>query len=285
MVVTFQTTGQLGNRLFHLSHVIANAIENDLRVIDFSLCNYAHHFPATLSKAGTRCVRSVAMPLRVQKIVTLPLKVIGKVFPKSKYHRFCRHESGREFDLTDPGFIGFAKGKGIALLDGWLFRDYGGQIRHAEAIREIFRPEESQIRNSVEFLGSVDRSNTLLVGVHIRRGDYASWHGGKYLYGDETYAALMLYIKRLLSQEFGKEVKFVICSNETVDLSAYPDLDAVCPKGSYMEDINTLSGCDYLIGPPSTFSGWASFYGDTPLFVMKDAKALPSLEDFSITMG
>ena len=32
-----------------------------------------------------------------------------------------------------------------------------------------------------------------------------------------------------------------------------------------MTDLYALSRCDYIIGPPSTFSQWASYYGHVPL--------------------
>ena len=39
-------------------------------------------------------------------------------------------------------------------------------------------------------------------------------------------------------------------------------------KGSAPEDLFMLSECDYLIGPPSTFSLVAAMYRDIPLYRM-----------------
>ena len=55
---------------------------------------------------------------------------------------------------------------------------------------------------------------------------------------------------------------------------------ALCPKvrihhlkGSAPEDLFMLSECDYLIGPPSTFSLVAAMYRDIPLYRMDSADA------------
>lgn len=51
--------------------------------------------------------------------------------------------------------------------------------------------------------------------------------------------------------------------------------------GSAPEDLFMLSECDYLIGPPSTFSMVASMYRDIPLYRMDTGDALQmTLEGF-----
>jgi hypothetical protein len=38
-----------------------------------------------------------------------------------------------------------------------------------------------------------------------------------------------------------------------------------------MGDLHALARCDYIFGPQSTFPQWASFYGNKPLLLLKDA--------------
>jgi hypothetical protein len=38
-----------------------------------------------------------------------------------------------------------------------------------------------------------------------------------------------------------------------------------------MGDLHALARCDYIFGPQSTFTQWASFYGNKPLLLLKDA--------------
>lgn len=43
-----------------------------------------------------------------------------------------------------------------------------------------------------------------------------------------------------------------------------------------------MSQCDYLIGPPSTFTGWASYIGNVPLKYIESKNIDFTLEDFKI---
>ncbi|MCW3058345.1 MAG: hypothetical protein JWQ02_166, partial [Capsulimonas sp.] len=44
----------------------------------------------------------------------------------------------------------------------------------------------------------------------------------------------------------------------------------------------SLSECDYILGPPSTFTAWASFYGQKPLYKILEPEAAVSLDDFYV---
>ena len=66
----------------------------------------------------------------------------------------------------------------------------------------------------------------------------------------------------------GKKIGFVICSNDDVTLTIPTQSVAFYPRGIFIEDLYTLAGCDYIIGPPSTFSQWASYYGNKPIKIL-----------------
>ena len=44
----------------------------------------------------------------------------------------------------------------------------------------------------------------------------------------------------------------------------------------------SLAECDYIVGPPSTFSTWASFYGNVPIYRITDPSAEFSIADFKV---
>ena len=71
----------------------------------------------------------------------------------------------------------------------------------------------------------------------------------------------------------------LISSDEDVSslVNSADDLIRV-PGGTY-EDLCLLSKCHYLIGPPSTFSGWASFIGRVPLLYMTNPD-MEAIQDF-----
>ena len=47
-------------------------------------------------------------------------------------------------------------------------------------------------------------------------------------------------------------------------------------------DLYALSQCDYLLGPPSTFSQWASFYGNGKLCFVKNRHTVLHMDDFKV---
>ncbi|MCS6783545.1 MAG: hypothetical protein NZ482_10320, partial [Gloeomargarita sp. SKYG98] len=58
--------------------------------------------------------------------------------------------------------------------------------------------------------------------------------------------------------------------------------------GHIIEDLYGLAECDYLIATPSTYSGWASFYGQVPIYFLpskdgvQDAISCLTLAQFEI---
>ena len=108
----------------------------------------------------------------------------------------------------------------------------------------------------------------------FKRGkDTIKWNDGIYCYDDETYAR---HINRFAEMHKDSEVHVFLSTNDsTVTEEKYQEL---CPKvhvhafqGSAPEDLFMLSECDYLIGPPSTFSLVAAMYRDIPLYRMDTA--------------
>ena len=141
-----------------------------------------------------------------------------------------------------------------------------------------FRPEHLvRPRALIERLKKTDGTG-IVCGVHVRRGDYRKWRGGCYFYDDARYASFM---RSFLLAEPGTTA-FVVCSNEPVDLDglrklAEADVSVVSlPDATMYEDLALLSLCDYVMGPPSTYSWWAAFHGGKPRLAL-----LPDTDDCS----
>jgi hypothetical protein len=102
--------------------------------------------------------------------------------------------------------------------------------------------------------------------------------GGRYFYELADYARIMGDLgKRLPSGR----VCFVVCSNEPVNLKEFGNVAAVSGIGGVLDDVLTLAACDFVIGPPSTYSAWASFYGRVPRCEILEATQEIRLEDFA----
>jgi hypothetical protein len=51
--------------------------------------------------------------------------------------------------------------------------------------------------------------------------------------------------------------------------------------GHVVQDMYALARCDYLLGPPSTFTIWSSFYGRVPLCHVESPDQELALASFS----
>jgi len=161
----------------------------------------------------------------------------------------------------------------IATRQGWTcpVGDPAYIERHADAIRAHLRPNAAIREKVASFLAPLRERHRHLVGIHIRRGDYRVYHDGRWYFEDEVYRAVMEAFARLLGPETG----FVVASNHPVQSESFAPLAVTRAPGHLMLDMFSLAGCDYIAGPPSTFSGCASFFGAKPIFWMTDATARP----------
>lgn len=160
------------------------------------------------------------------------------------------------------------------VVEGWYARFYDLFLKYKPDIMRLFafRPE---ILNKVSaFAGEAARGCDLRLGLHVRRGDYKTWHGGQYYYSDAEYAAMAARFAAISS---GRRVCVFVCGNDPqLDRSAYLNgcgaAKVVFACGNAAEDLCLLSLCDAIIGPPSTFSLVAAMYRDTPLCWAYDAR-------------
>jgi hypothetical protein len=78
-------------------------------------------------------------------------------------------------------------------------------------------------------------------------------------------------------------VAFLVCSDEPRSFGEFPGLTVGFGTDSPVSDIYALAQCDYILGPKSTFSQWASFYGEKPLFQVCDTGDSAKLEHFRVS--
>ncbi|SDG42189.1 Glycosyl transferase family 11 [Pedobacter terrae] len=148
---------------------------------------------------------------------------------------------------------------------------------HSEII-QIFEPKKIYKQKvDHEFSEKLKKFDTV-VGVHIRRGDYKNFLDGIYYFDNKVYLKAIETIKNQLA----KKVVFLLCSNEKLDLSFYSNFDIFqISEPNSISDLYALSCCNYIIGPPSTYSMWASYYGKVPLKFIKHPEEPINLKDFS----
>ena len=155
-------------------------------------------------------------------------------------------------------FLGFTK--------GWQTRTDTRYLQQTmPELQRIFRPKDEIMQKAETMIVRMRQKVDIVVGVHIRRGDYATWNDGRFFYELEEYHQFMLRIQQLYKD---KHVGFFISSNEDFSLDifegCYCQRFSKEPSGAIL-DLYTLSVCDRIIGPFSSYSRWASFIGEVPL--------------------
>lgn len=155
-------------------------------------------------------------------------------------------------------FLGFTK--------GWYTRTDTQYLQPMlPKLKTIFRPKDVIMQKAEGLIANMKQEVDIVVGVHIRRGDYATWNNGRFYYKLEEYHQFMLRLKFFFS---GKKIGFFISSNEDFSIDIFDNCKCCRygkePSGAIL-DLYTLSLCDYIIGPFSTYSRWASFIGEVPL--------------------
>ena len=166
------------------------------------------------------------------------------------------------------------------VAEGWFVHWFDLFLKYKQDIIQLFE-FNNEVKQAVDAQLAPLPECDIRLGVHIRRGDYRRWHGGRYFYTDEQYIS---YIRQFLALHPDKRVSIFVCGND-------PELDTekfstslcaqngsepkpvtvIFPNGNPGEDLCLLSRCDYLMGAPSTFTLVASMYHDTPLCWMMDA--------------
>ena len=81
----------------------------------------------------------------------------------------------------------------------------------------------------------------------------------------------------------GRKVSFLVCSDEPRGREEFPGLSIGFGPGFPLGDLYALAQCDYLLGTLSTFSQWASFYGNKPLYQVREASERPELAQFRVS--
>lgn len=280
MLVISAKSGQLGNRLLLFANFIAFAIEKNLKVLNPAFEEYAEFFQSTATNFLC-CYPSIK--------ISIASKLI-----RNKYYNFNRYLAEKQifntitiardkpFNWSNLEIANQLKPGRINLFQGWLFRD-GWFVadtenlqKHAQEIRAYFTPLEKYQLNVDKLISKIRSEAEILIGVHIRLGDYQQHQGGRYFYTFEEYRKVMESAEKLFPN---KKVIFLICSNVENEKQPFA-FHHYWGNNHIIEDMYSLAQCDYILGPPSSYTMWASFYGDRPLYMIRDVNKVLQVKDF-----
>jgi len=277
-VVIASKSGRLGNRLFLSSYFMANALSRGYQLINLALGEYAVLYEGSAD----------------DPICSFPR--IGKVYDPD-FSSQCRElllglgeglgsiaghiglpgvrlldirkgydSDDRIYDLNGDHFTEALISTHILLVKGWKFRDVVNVVRFHPEIRSYFTPVPSVRLLAERTIEEARSRGDQVIGVHIRQGDYRGWKNGIHYFETTQYVHWMRQAEGLFS---GRKTAFLICASNPIDKHEFCGVETVYGPGYAAADLHALSLCDLIIGPPSTFSSWASYFGSVPFCMME----------------
>lgn len=289
MIVIAKSVGRLANRLVLFAHFIATAAEHGFAVANPAF-GYQRYFP---SMAGDLLCRFPAgrplwsPPGSGRALYRATLLVAGMLHRLQSAGRdvgLLRIHRDQHLDLDSPAFLAAVRRHRLLFVQDWFFRSSRNCERHRDVIRAYFTPWPHHLAHAHAALEPARRQGRFVIGVHVRRGDYRVFRNGRFYYSHAQYRALMTRCESAFPTE---NVSFLVCSDEPVPREAFRGLDVLYGPGHQLEDLYALAACDRLLGPPSTYSGWASYYGRVPRLVVTEPAATVDPAAFRIdrTLG
>lgn len=170
-------------------------------------------------------------------------------------------------------------------VSGWGFRVYELTEKHQDVFLRKYslKPQYYAGNERLRELEERKRAGICTIGVHVRRGDYRTWKGGRYFFGDDVYREYMKNLEIEIQERCRKACAFMVFSNEPTSLGECAN--TCISENTWYVDHLLMSKCDYILGPPSTFSLWASYIGKTRYFHMFDDSGEIGVDRFRFCKG
>jgi len=282
VIVIAKQVGRLANRLLLFAHFIATAADHDLQIANPALENYARYFPAT-----SRTLVPRWPPGRAALPWPPPTRNLG--YAATRVAREALWQAQRRgagvpvirvlpdghLDLDSAEFLEPARRHRVLFVLGWYFRNHEGVRRNAALLRDYFTPHPHRLERAAAAVGPARERGCLVAGIHVRRGDYATFDDGRRFFDHSDYRRVMLEVQ---AAHLGRDVAFLVSSDEPVPDDAFAGLELLRAPGTELEDMYALASCDLIVGPVSTYNRWASFWGEVPLFTLTEASRSFDLE-------
>lgn len=259
-----QATGQTCNQFWIYSNFLADAIEKkekfaiwvpDKNFEDFPNLLFSNYIKYPLYSAK---IHKIFGFFRYTKLLNL---IFNKKVTLSLFKFLIENTTGHKFIIAD---VTIQKSK--------------FKFKHFDNLIISFNPSQLIVENVKMYIKEIKRSADLIIGIHMRRGDYNSFLNGKYYYSNIQYKT---FINNLILVFNNKKIAFLLLSNEEIDKLIFNEYNCYFSSCTGMaEDLYLLSQADYILGPPSTFSAWASLYNSSPLYFIQDPELDISKKEF-----
>jgi hypothetical protein len=297
LIIIAGRCGRLGNRITLFASFIAWAEEHGYRLMNPTFHTYAHLFEATRKSifyqypprsqpdwldvipGFFQAIRKTRILAHIAKTISLVNQRLPLFGRRTMTLRESRKPGELITSLESPELEQRIRSAKVVLVNGWSFRAPGCVHKHQDKIRAYFTPLAKHARAGQQAVERLRQHADLVTGVHIRHGDYAGWKQGKYYFPASRYCAWMA---EFAGQFPGSRMAFLVCSDEPRFASEFPGLSVAFSTGEPIEDTCALAECNYIMGPVSSFTQWASLYGNKPLFHMTDRDSHVERERFRV---
>lgn len=284
IIILRHNGGQLGNQLLLFTNIYAYCIEKDYKCTNYSFYEYSKYFNFQTPNfwvwifewlSEIKFYKRRIIIYLIYKYVSYLLQILQK--------GMVIKENPNDFFYLPPTPMSNTKHKAIIkrvenssdkliYIDGWTFRNPLGLKKYHDQIIQAFKPKKEIMQKANQFINQIKKDN-FLVGVHIRQGEYKSkkfMNAKLYFKENEVADILRNYLRK--ENKDPQKVLFILCSDETLDLSLFSGLKTQIGIGFMIEDLITLSMCDIIIGSNSTFGSFAAYLGKIPFFVFDRKK-------------
>ena len=287
ILIIYCDYGRLGNRLHTHANALAWCMQNNYNLINLSFNEYAPFFKSTpkhnsgnLHQSDNFLLKSVSSTLfgNFLRRLFLSDKWLARFAWIIKQIRPTDNEILRESDLNLQ-----INQKKINLVKYWDVNCTNSLQIHQNKLKDYLRPNKRFVVSAEKIINELKSKYDCLVGVHARRGDYATYLDGLHYHSWESYLNWANQTKEVLEKSGKKNVGVVICSDDIPPSSTTKNQSVhFSSSKEFMIDIHLLSLCDYNLGPPSSFGTWLSWYGKVPRLVVSNNTEVTSLVQFEV---
>jgi hypothetical protein len=280
LLIVCDKYGRLGNRLFLFAQLIEFSRKSGREIWMPGFHDCSCFFETTQNSRFFRYPQSrFNVPNPFSGIISFYAfnkisKITEKINTKYLFKNLVSfsHNDGNPFKKINSSLVS------CILFNGFIFHQHFLDLHNSlPTIRTVFKPSSKFTQLIEGPIRDLRKKSQIIVGVLVRQTDYREWNDGKSFFTSFEYARILERLSISLNEE---TTSFFIASDENQDDKTFENFVCTVRVGFPIENLYSLAMCDLLIGPTSSYMGWAALYGDVPSFTIQSSDDSPTKEDF-----
>lgn len=278
MIIEFNSEGRFAHQLSQLIHLLIIAKEQNTSIHYRSFqSQYAKYFQIEPIAGMVDPTAKINFYFSLYQI--FKLFKIKKVDTKQASFRLNHKRKDSELLIDEKinAFIDFDK---AYFIFDYALKDIKSILHHRNYIKKTIQINADFVGNVDQYLNDIRSKHEVILGLHIRRTDYAHFQGGRFYLEDSQLSHLVESFHQQIGVDQQK-VAVIICSDEPIPKDFLGQYNTFYNKRHFIEDFYLLQSCDYIIGPHSIFTLMANYLGNSKICQVVDASTTHlSLDDF-----